>query len=539
MPILKKTLVVSLTALTLVSGCQWQNRSGTQKAELAALGSPQNASELVQAVQRAEADGKRIKMTGSAVSFSDVAITGNQQYLLDSKKLNKPLFLDWGQMKDSPNKHLYARVHSGIKIADLNTHLESRGLSIPNAGGWDGQTLVGVMMTATHGSGLNYGPMADFVESLQVVVEGGKVLQVEPTNGITDPAKFKPYLSENQNIPVTLIQDDDTFHAMRVSLGSMGIVYSATLKATDFFWIKERREVKTWAEVKKPGGFLDLVTSGRADELRHPDHPEWGAPEFYEFQYNPYATEKNPNHNVLLTMRWKIDPTLPENQPLKAPLTRGQFGNETSSFLTTVIEKIIAAIVEGHPEIIPGFTDNILNLQSEKDRVYQNKAYKVFNIGVVNNTEALGIELAADIKDTQKIVEKTFELVDRYLTEQKRVITVPVAVRFVKKSNDFIAMQNRVDDQNNPVDSVMFEFINLQDISYSEEILIDIQQELAKLGARPHWGLTLVNDPMVQGEQHAIDDYGQNWFKWKRKLNQYNAKGTFDGRFTDRLGISK
>lgn len=539
MSIMKKNLVVGLAAVTLLSACQWQNRSGTEKAELAALMSPKNIGDIVYAVNSAEKDKKRLKMTGSAVSFSDVAITGNQQYLLDSKALNQPLFLDWGQMKDLPNKHQFARVHSGIKVRDLNTHLESRGLSIPNAGGWDGQTIVGVMMTATHGSGLNYGPMADFVKSMQVVVDGGKVIQVEPTNGITDPAKFKPYLEEDNTVPVQLIQDDDTFHAMRVSLGSMGIVYSVTLEATDFFWIKERREVKTWAEIKAPGGFLDLVTSGRADELRHPDHPEWGAPEFYEFQYNPYATEKNPNHNVLLTMRWKVDPTLPENQPLKAPITRGQFGNEFSSFLTTQIEGIIAAIVEGHPEIIPGFTDNILNLQSEGDRTYQNKAYKVFNIGVVNETEVLGIELGADIKDTQKIVEKTFELVDRYLTEQKRVITVPVAVRFVKKSNDLIAMQNRTDAQGNAVDSVMFEFINLQKISYSEDILIDIQQELAKMGARPHWGLTLVKDPMVQGEQHAIEDYGQNWFKWKNLMNQYNSKGTFDGRFTDRLQISK
>lgn len=539
MPTFTKNLAIGLAAVTLFSGCYWQNRAGTQKADLAAIVSPQNINDIVKAVKTAEQDNKRIKMTGSSVSFSDVAISGNQQYLLDSKKLNQPLFLDWGQMKDIPGKHLYARVHSGIKVADLNTYLESRGLSLPNAGGWDGQTLAGVMMTATHGSGLNYGPMADFIESLQIVVHGGKVLQVEPSNGITDPVKFKPYLEENKNIPVTLIQDDDTFHAMRVSLGSMGIVYSVTMKAVDFFWIKERREIKTWADIKAPGGFVDLVTSGRADELRHPNHPEWGAPEFYEFQYNPYVTEKNPNHNVLLTMRWKVDPTLPENQPLHAPLTRGQFGNEFSSFLTTQIEGIISAIVEGHPEIIPGFTDNVLKLQSEGDRVYQNKAYKVFNIGVVNNTEALGIELGANIKDTQKIVEKTFELVERYLDEQKRVITVPVAVRFVKNSSDLIAMQNRTDAQGQPVDSVMFEFINLQKISYSEDILINIQQELAKMGARPHWGLTLVNDPMVQGEQHVIDDYGQNWFKWKSLMNQYNSKGTFDGRFTDRLNISK
>ena len=102
-------------------------------------------------------------------------------------------------------------------------------------GGYDGQTLAGIMMTATHGSGLAYGPVADAVVSLQMVVDGGKMVQIEPSNGITNPATFTGRLEEDANIRVQLIQDDDAFNAARISLGSMGVVYAITLKTDQKF----------------------------------------------------------------------------------------------------------------------------------------------------------------------------------------------------------------------------------------------------------------------------------------------------------------
>lgn len=531
-------LVLASLCATLLSSCFWTNKSGSQTAELEALGSPANIGEIVAAIKRTEQDNQQVKMTGSAASFSDVAITGDGKYLMEPKKLNKPLTLRTEQLKGDVDSSKLVRVMSGMKISQLNQYLEGRGLGFPNVGGWDGQTLAGVMMTATHGSGLDYGPMETFIKSMQVVVNGGQVLQIEPTNGITDPEKFNATVNEDSSIPMTLIQDDDTFNAMKVSLGSMGVVYSLTMEATDFFWIRERREVTTWAALTAPGGFIDTVTSGNYKDLRHPDHPEWGTPDFFEFQINPY--EVDGKHNVLLTHRWKVDPNAPENQGIKAPLTRGQFGNETSSFLTTQIESILAAIVEGHPEIVPGFTNNILKLQSEGDRVYQNKSYKVFNIGVVNDTDVYGIELSGDIANTKAYIESTMALLEGYLNADKpRIVTVPVAVRFSKHTDTLIAMQNLRNSNNQPVDSVHLEFINLKDITYSKQIMIDIQDHLMQEGLRPHWGLTLVDTPAVQGEQHLIDRYGQNWTKWKTIMNRYNPDGTFDGRFTDRLGISK
>ena len=109
------------------------------------------------------------------------------------------------------------------------------------------------------------------VLSMQVVGEGGVMYQVEPTSGITKPAGFPGTQEESGSIPITLIQDDDVFNAMTVSLGSMGIVYSVVLRTDRKFWLDERRTLMKWSEVSRPGGVLDRIMQGRPiDDSAHP-----------------------------------------------------------------------------------------------------------------------------------------------------------------------------------------------------------------------------------------------------------------------------
>src|SRR5690606_26896431 len=190
---------------------------------------------------------------------SDVAITDDM--LLTPYKLDNVLTLDRSRLKQ-PQQPLLARVQSGIRIRELNRHLDRQGMALENMGGYDGQTIVGAAMTGTHGSGLGYGPIASQIVSLQVVGEGGVMVQIEPADGITDAEIFPGTLEENPAIPVTLIQDDMQFNAMVVSVGSMGIVYSVTLKTEPKFWLREVRTLEKWADTKAPGGFLDRLMRG-------------------------------------------------------------------------------------------------------------------------------------------------------------------------------------------------------------------------------------------------------------------------------------
>lgn len=509
---LKTTFKISLLTFASValSACLWENVSRTERVEPEYLTQPESAAELVEFISLATENNKRVRMTGSGHSHSDVAITGD--VLFTPEKLNQPLSLDRARLKN-PDDAFIARVESGITIENLNYFLDENGLALFNMGGYDGQTIAGVMMTATHGSGRAYGPIADQVLSMQVVGEGGKVFQIEPSNGITDPARFPGTLEEDSSIPVELIQDDDAFNAMRVSIGSMGVVYAVTLRTDKKFWLREVRYKISWSELKAPGGYLEKLLN---NEPVYEDKP---SPEHIEFQYTPYENEED--HSFLITERYRVYEPLPE-QPQSE---RGTPGTEFVSGLITVFEMPLVAILNKYP----GLAKKILEqtLISQEDDNFTNVSYDVFDIGVVNYTDALAIEVALDINDTIAAVERTFEVADKLFDEKAIPHTGPISLRFVKQSDAMIAMQEGRD-------TLFIEVIMLKGVNGMEELMLTYEQTfMEEFGARPHWGLDL---KVLQGSQWLETLYPR-WDDWVTQYHRFN-KGTFDGWVTDRLGIS-
>src|SRR5262249_25904291 len=187
---MKVATMALAAAATTASTCgtySWHNFSNTQQVAPEYMAEPKSVDDLVLALKLAAQNGRRIRMVGSGHSHSDVAI--DDQVLLTSKGLTSPLTLARARLKD-PNAPTLVRVQSGITIRALNQYLDTQNLALENMGGYDAQTIVGAAMTGTHGSGLGYGPIASQIVSMQVVGEGGRVYQVEPTNGITDPNTF-------------------------------------------------------------------------------------------------------------------------------------------------------------------------------------------------------------------------------------------------------------------------------------------------------------------------------------------------------------
>src|SRR5947209_18666555 len=78
-------------------------------------------------------------------------------------------------------------VCSGTPIHELNAWLDRHRLALQQMGGYDGQTLAGVVSTSTHGSGVKFGPFPDYVRSVDLVDGTGGPRRVEPSGGPTDP----------------------------------------------------------------------------------------------------------------------------------------------------------------------------------------------------------------------------------------------------------------------------------------------------------------------------------------------------------------
>src|SRR3989441_12848642 len=71
-------------------------------------------------------------------------------------------------------------------------------------GGYDGQTVAGVISTSTHGSGITFGPLPEQIRSLDLVAGGGAGYRIERGDGPTDPAAFARRYPERR-----LVQGDE------------------------------------------------------------------------------------------------------------------------------------------------------------------------------------------------------------------------------------------------------------------------------------------------------------------------------------------
>lgn len=480
---------------------------------------PSTTAAVVELVRAAEARGQRVRMTGSGHSFSDVALTDGM--LLLPNRLSTLLSLDRARLHAAvaEDRHL-VRVQGGITIHELNDLLDSKCLALTNLGGYDAQTITGVAMTATHGSGVNYGPIVSQIASLQIVTSHGEVLQIEPKpeHAITNPANFPGFLEEDPRVPVRLVQDDEVFNAVSVSMGSMGIVTAVVLKAVDKFWLREKRTLHLWSEVSKPGGYLDTLMH-RPGASGFPDH--------VEIYVNPYENHEG-DHRCVLTQRYRLNaaPT-----PTDDSKKRGQLGGASPLDDPRVRELTEGGLVKAldRASIRELARIHDLMLYSQLDENYTAESYKVFNLGAINKLRAYGIEMAFPL---DKAIAATNALFKRAKQEfaAGRHHSVPFSLRFVKAASPFLAMQHGRD-------TVMLEMGVLVGARGSQALLHGYEQFfIDNFTARPHWGLDM---SVLKSWSQVEALYGADAAQaWQRVYKQLNVNGTFNGRFTDRLGIS-
>ena len=63
------------------------------------------------------------------------------------------------------------------------------------------------------------------------------------------PSTF--FTSTFLRLDVELLQDDHIFHSVTVSMGMMGVIYSAIIEVTDAYYLTENRTKLSWGDLKK------------------------------------------------------------------------------------------------------------------------------------------------------------------------------------------------------------------------------------------------------------------------------------------------
>jgi L-gulono-1,4-lactone dehydrogenase len=182
---------------------EWRNWTGDQRCLPARIERPASRGELIEAVKRA-GDAGTVRAVGAGHSFTDTACTGGVMLELD--RLDRVLDVD----ADSR----LVRVEAGIGLRALNETIWGYGMALENLGDIDRQTISGAVSTATHGTGSRFRNLSSQVESVELVLADGTLLEVS--------AASQPEL----------------LAAARVGLGALGVIATLTLRTVPAFTIR-------------------------------------------------------------------------------------------------------------------------------------------------------------------------------------------------------------------------------------------------------------------------------------------------------------
>jgi len=187
---------------------EWSNWSGSVRCRPSAVVRPSARAEVAAAVRRAASEGQGIRAAGSGHSFTPLVATSGVLLSLENVSGVEGIGPDGAE----------ATVLAGTRLKALGEELFARGLAMENLGDIDAQTLAGALSTGTHGTGRGLGNLSTQTVALTLVTAGGEIIDCSSR------------------------LEADLFQAARVSLGALGILWSARLSLVPAFRLRYVRK---------------------------------------------------------------------------------------------------------------------------------------------------------------------------------------------------------------------------------------------------------------------------------------------------------
>ena len=482
----------------------WRNVAGNQRGEPLRIYRPSAVTEVQAIVRLAEQEAVTVRAVGSHHAWSDAALTTG--FLIETNRLARPLELEPALLAVPYLEQVKARgrtlvrTEAGIRLRELNEWLDGQGLALSNMGGYDEQTVAGVMATSTHGSGLEFGPISSFAHSVEVIGANGRWYRIERADGPTDPDRYRSTYPDR-----ILVKDDDWFLSTIVSVGCFGVVVAVMLEVEPAYWLKEVRTLSTWREVRE--------ALRRRDVLRDNRH--------YEVYLNPHPTSDG-DHRCVITTRNRVPK--PGDVP-RDKLERNLIVEIAAAL--PIVPKILNRLFDWRPKITPALLDRGLEALVDE---YTNKSYKVLNIGAANLLPAYSSEIGVPVDDRNlhlAAVDRIIEVAAQRQRLGEVYHTSPLSLRFVRESPAFLSMMYGVD-------TMMIELILLEDTEGGFELLDTYENALYPLGGRPHWG----QYNTFNGGGRAMRSRYPAYDRWQAVHQVLNSTRVFDSPFSKRVGIN-
>jgi len=478
----------------------WSNASSTVISTPLRYFYPKRVTDIQEIVEEAELQKLRVRAVGSGHSYSEAA--KGDDFLMDMKELRDAELYKSPWVKAVHQQRHFVLAEAGITIRKINRWLDEHDLALQNMGAVDFQTISGALMTGTHGTGIHKPAFPDMVHGLRIVSKGSKLIQIEPTDGITDP------VCHAQHSAIQLIQDDDIFYSTVLSFGAMGIVYQMIMEVVPRFWIKEHRYLENWTSVKQKlisGEFMQNIIEGH---------------DFAGIRVNPYKIKGDHLCSIVVQ-------DIQHTPPSKFEQGRR---NIISSFVSNR-ESFIEGLIRTTNRKPKGTGNKIqTSLKFSRVKNYTDISYKVlFQSGAAVLRYGLNSEFAfaADALKIITALELVFKETEEAATKSDRYHPSFIAIRFAMPSKAYLSSAyGRA--------TAYMDMPTLNNTIGDQDLLENYQLLMMQLGCIPHWGK--VNNMLYMDNafiQSAYPKY-QTWIDVRRQMDPDN---TFINDFIIKMGL--
>lgn len=403
---------------------------------------PSSVEELQEAVRGSHS---KMRVAGSLHSMNNLAETSGIQ--LHTDKLSQVLKIEKNRVK----------VQGGIQIRELLEKLRQQGLTLPNQGYIREQSIAGAIATATHGSGAT-GTLSSFVEEMELIDASGNLQRLS--------AQSDPHL----------------FSAGVVNLGSLGVVYSLTLRC-----IPARK-----LRLKKERGWLGDTLQRLPELLRENDH--------FQFMTDPYS-------DGVLT--WSFKNT---EEPY-----RNQWQYEARRMLIKSLAVASFDLLPSPSWFVPQLF-KILASVSPIDCIDDGEKL----LSPTDEGHYIEQEIAVPLEKLESALHSARSVIASYSAQNIRTILLQL-IRFA-----------RPDAYGYLSPALGRETAYISHISIAKEgymdLFKDVEKALYEYEGRPHWGKAhfLTKDRVMQL-------YGNQYTLFRKARQQLDPEGVFSNSYMDRL----
>jgi L-gulono-1,4-lactone dehydrogenase len=360
-----------------------------------------------------------------------------------------------------------ATIAAGTTLADASAELAARGRAFENLGDIAVQTIAGATATGTHGTGARFGNLSSTVVGARFVTGHGEVVDLHDD------------------------RDPDTVRAARVHLGALGIATALQVRTVPAFTLEARETIEDVGDVLAD---LDAFVDGH-------DHAEF-------FWFPGSARPGRGELGVALVKR---------NRRRATPPAPGEPRGELEAFVgDEVVSNALYGAIVRLSDHVPSATRAVhAVLRRLPDAAYAARSDEVF----ASPRRVRFVEMEQSVP--REAFPEAFTRVRRVYAELGRDVPFPVECRWVAGDDADLSPTSG--------GPRAYLAVHLSPRRHDARFFAAVEEALADLGARPHWGKLHARTAASLAAAYP------RWASFQDVRRRFDPTGTFGNDHLDRV----